>query len=113
MEIQKGQWVRIRADAWIAAPGVIKKHPQRVRNVHGETLDLERWIPRFRSWVELKDIKISDVELVPDDKAPINSCLVYGFNIRNSGVDAESRGHCGYCRLKDKCEYWQGKNPQG
>lgn len=113
MEIQKGTWVRVKADAYIPVPGVVKKHPQRVREVRGETLVLERWIPRFRSWVKLEDIKVADVEIVPPDKAPVNSCLVYGFNIRNSGEDAENRGHCIYCRLKDKCEYWQGKYPQG
>lgn len=112
MDVQVGSWVRIKADAWMPVPTVVKKHPQRVREVQGETLVLERWIARFRSWVALKDVKISDVELIPAEKAPVNSCLIFGFNIRDSGVDAENRGHCSYCRLKDKCEYWQSRHPE-
>ena len=94
MEIKVGSWVRVKADAYLPVPNVVKKNPQRVREVNGDKLVLERWMIRFRSWVKLADIPITDVEVIPEEKAPANSCLVLEFNKRNSGVESSERGRC-------------------
>jgi len=105
-EIKVGDWVRVKQSAWLPVPAVVKKNPQRVRSIENDKVVLERWMIRFKSWVKLEDIPISDVELIPEEKAPQNSCLVLEFNRRNSGVESFERGRCSYCSLKNQCDYW-------
>lgn len=107
MEIKVGDWVRVKPDAWLPVPAVVKKNPQRVKSIKGGRLVLERWMIKFRSWMKISDVPISDVELISTEKAPHNSCLVIEFNKRDSGVESYYRGRCGYCSLKNLCEYWK------
>jgi hypothetical protein len=106
-EIKVGDWVRVKQDAFLPVPKVVKNNPQRVRSIEGDKLTLERWMIRFRAWIKLEDIPLTEVELIPEEKAPFNSCLVLEFNKRNSGVESYERGRCSYCSLKNLCDYWQ------